>query len=222
MNWLPEKRILFNKSEIPWVFASIFLIASGPHFKAYISEIIFFTALFLIPVFRSRNYIDFLFKPLKFEFFKELAFWVLGVYLLFFLVLYLLGFGINEIRFKTDFSYYFHQLFSVSFLEEFFFRFYLMGVAFSLFSDLKFQVLKSFPERFFSLANLVSAFLFATCHFLVDFQLVSLAVFFPSLLFGALFIGPGGLWLAVFAHFLANILSHMLIGNIDKILVVFF
>ena len=151
-----------------------------------------------------------------------MLYWVLGVYIVFFLILYLLGFNSSEIRFRTDFSYYFHQFFSVSFLEEFFFRFYLMGVVFSFFSDLKFEVQKSFPERFFSAANLLSASLFAICHFLVDFHAASLAVFFPSLLFGALFMGPGGLWLAVIAHFLANILSHILIGNIDKIFMVFF
>jgi hypothetical protein len=109
---------------------------------------------------------------------------------------------------QRDFlAYLATQVLVVALPEEALFRGYLQG-----------RLHDGMPARrqwggaSFSPAALVSqALLFALLHFIVDLEVVRLAVFFPALLFGWLAARRGGIGAAIFVHAFSNLLSDVLV-----------
>ena len=173
----------------------------------FISSISLILPIFLIKTEKSNLELLSLNKPNK-KAFSDWLYVVFPLFICFSFAWYFLS------PLKTDFiipndsgPYFFNQLIGPALQEEIFFRAFI----FYLFLEKKPEDLKG---RFFNRANLLSALIFAISHFASFPHPARLFVFFPSLLFGFLFVGSGGLWAAVLCHALANLLSFILSHNL--------
>jgi membrane protease YdiL (CAAX protease family) len=104
-------------------------------------------------------------------------------------------------------SYLMTQVLVVGLPEEAFFRGYLQG-----------RLRDALPGRMRWLrvelsaaAWLLQALLFALLHFVIDWHVARLAVFFPALLFGWLAALRGGIGAAILVHAACNLLSDLLV-----------
>ncbi|MBN1652963.1 MAG: CPBP family intramembrane metalloprotease [Deltaproteobacteria bacterium] len=105
------------------------------------------------------------------------------------------------------FSYLFAQFVMVGLPEEALFRGYFQ----TRLRDVYPLETRLFGVGFPPIAIAVQAVLFATVHFVVDLNLLRLAVFFPALLFGALRAWRGGIGAAIVFHALCNLVSDILV-----------
>jgi len=97
------------------------------------------------------------------------------------------------------------QVLLIAIPEEFFYRGYLQG---TLERALRGRV--AGPRMRVAVAILITSALFGLGHFLVDFEPQRLAVFFPSLLFGAMRVWTGSIGAAVLFHAASNIVVDLL------------
>ena len=104
-------------------------------------------------------------------------------------------------------SYVMTQVLVVGLPEEAFFRGYLLG-----------RLRDALPGRMpwlrvelSAAAWLLQALLFALLHFVIDWHVARLAVFFPALLFGWLAALRGGIGAAILVHAACNVLSDLLV-----------